>query len=223
MEVIALADIHGRVSVLDKISAQLESANLVLLVGDITHFGRQAQAASVLDAIAAYNPNILAVPGNCDHHEVGEYLTARNVNLDGRGLVLQGIGFVGLGGSLPCPGATPNEASEAELANRLDDAFAQLPPETPAILVTHQPPYDTVADYASVGRHVGSKSVHAAIEQYHPLACLTRHIHEAIGLDTIGASKIINPGPLHLGGYAKVGLADGANGTFVQMCEVCST
>jgi Icc-related predicted phosphoesterase len=34
------------------------------------------------------------------------------------------------------------------------------------------------------------------------LICLTGHIHESIGIDTIGRTKIINPGQFSQNGFA---------------------
>ncbi len=39
------------------------------------------------------------------------------------------------------------------------------------------------------------------IEQQQPLACFCGHIHEGQGIDRIGDTLIINPGPLRRGGY----------------------
>jgi Icc-related predicted phosphoesterase len=41
-----------------------------------------------------------------------------------------------------------------------------------------------------------------------PLICFTGHIHEARGIDAIGRTKLINPGPLREGGYAYAVLHD---------------
>jgi hypothetical protein len=44
--------------------------------------------------------------------------------------------------------------------------------------------------------------VRTYIETRQPLICFTGHIHEAKGIDRIGRTQIINPGPLWKGGYA---------------------
>lgn len=74
------------------------------------------------------------------------------------------------------------------------------------ILVAHQPPRDTVNDVIHGGIHVGSIAVREFIEDQQPLACLTAHIHEGTGIDTIGRTKVVNPGPVRDGRYAYLAL-----------------
>ena len=81
----------------------------------------------------------------------------------------------------------------------------------PLVLVTHQPPYGTLADVAGGFRHVGSESIRAFIEKNKPAVCFCGHIHEAQSVDHIDGTTIINPGPLRKGGYAYVEI----NGTAV--------
>jgi len=49
---------------------------------------------------------------------------------------------------------------------------------------------------------VGSKTVREFIKRTQPLICFTGHIHEGIGIDQVGRTKIVNPGPLSAGSYA---------------------
>ena len=144
----------------------------------------------------------LAVPGNCDLPETVECLRRMGIGLHGGSVVLDGLTFVGVGGSLPCPGRTPHELSESELGDALQRGVTRAVADGPRVLVSHQPPYDTTADLASNGMHVGSRSVRAFIEEHEPLICFTGHIHEGVGIDTIGPTKIVNPGLLRHGAYA---------------------
>jgi Icc-related predicted phosphoesterase len=221
MDIVGLADIHGDVRAVRKVGPDLRSAHAVLLIGDITHFGRAKEAAAIVDALAAFNPRILAVPGNCDHPEVSEYLAQRGVSLDGRRMIVDGVAFVGVGASLPCPGgATPNEIGEQRFARALENAAGPLPAGVPMILVSHQPPYDTKADGVAGGRHVGSTSVRQFIRDRQPLLCFTGHIHEGRGIDTIGVCQVINPGPLREGRYAWAALGQTVAGPAVMDCEI---
>ena len=79
-----------------------------------------------------------------------------------------------------------------------------------------------LVDFASIGKHVGSESVRAFIDQHEPLVCLTGHIHEGRGVDTIAGCPVINPGRLSEGGYARVVIGDDPDGPVVEACEVCS-
>ena len=204
MNLVALADIHGRTGRLSALDDLLGWADVILLTGDLTHFGGREQALKVLERLEEYGRPLLAVPGNCDYPEVGALLSERGVNLDGTVMQVQGADFVGLGGSIPGPVPTPNELSEEEIHQRLDAAAERLPGDRPAIFVSHQPPKDSVADRTTSGHHVGSISVAGFISRVHPLICFTGHIHESSGGAWDGETLIINPGPLGAGGCASV-------------------
>jgi Icc-related predicted phosphoesterase len=202
MKIVALTDIHGRTERLSDLAGDLAAADLLLLCGDLTNFGHRPEAEVVLTAVRSHNPHVLAVPGNCDYPDISAYLAREGINLHATHVVLNGVAFLGLGGSLPCPGHTPNEFTDDELASFLAQAAAGPAHDLPWILVSHQPPRDTALDRVRSGMHVGSRAVGAFIEEHRPLVCFTGHIHEAAGMDSIGPTKIINPGPLHMGSYA---------------------
>ena len=202
MNILGLTDIHGHLKALQDMDGMIQAADLILLVGDITNFGRQAEIESILTALEPHGKKILAVSGNCDYPEVDVCLTDRNINLHSASVIVDGIGFLGLGGSLITPFGTPNEMSEDEIESCLDRAYARLESDMPFVLVSHQPPHDTRCDRLASGMHVGSRSVRNFIEKRRPLACFTGHIHESVGTDWIGATPIINPGPLGRGFYA---------------------
>jgi hypothetical protein len=209
MIVVALSDIHDDIRRLADATHDLAAADLVLLAGDLTRFGHAADAARVVEAVREVNPNVLAVPGNCDYPDVAAYLADEGINLDARREARGGVAFVGLGGSIPCPVHTPNEYSESQLARRLEEAAAGLEPEEAWVLLSHQPPRETAVDLAHGGRHVGSRSVRRFIEERRPLVCFTGHIHESRALDALGPTRIVNPGPFRAGGYAYAVLDEG--------------
>jgi len=202
MIVVALADIHSRTDNLPRLAAVLAASDLVVLAGDITHFGRAEEAEAVVSAVSRYQPQVLAVAGNCDHREVASYLEQEGISLHRRHQIREGIAFLGVGMSLPAPGRTPGEIGEEDFARFLDEAAAGIPDNTPLVLVVHEPPFGSRVDYAFTGRHVGSQAIRQFIESRQPLLCLTGHIHEGRGEDRIGDTLVLNPGPLPHGGYA---------------------
>lgn len=202
MKILGLTDVHGDVAAVRKMVDLLQAADMLLLVGDITNFGRQAETESVLSAFGPYGKNVLAVSGNCDYPEVDACLTDRSINLHGTSVIIDGIGFLGLGGSLITPFGTPNEMSEDEIEACLNRGYAGLEPDMPFVLVAHQPPHDTRCDRLTSGLQVGSHAVRKFIEARRPLACFTGHIHESVATDRIGSTPVINPGPLGRGFYA---------------------
>ncbi len=202
MNIIALSDLHGEYTRLPAIAGDLSAADVVLLTGDMTHFGHRTAAEQIVNAVRAFNPNVLAVPGNCDYPEVADFLTESEINLHCGSMEVGQITFVGVGGSLPCPGATPFELSEEELEHCLCSAMEGIVPGTPLVLVSHQPPWGTKADKLHSTAHVGSRALRTFIEEHDPLACFCGHIHEGRGIDTIGTCCVINPGPLGYGCHA---------------------
>lgn len=113
-----------------------------------------------------------------------------------------------MGGSLPAPVKTANEQTENEFA----DGFKKLETQcnTPALTVIHQPPINTKLDQVGSGDHVGSNAVREFLQRFQPVVCFTGHIHDSSGIDTIGNTTVVNPGPAKEGRYAVIKLENGA-------------
>ena len=220
MLIVAITDIHGSGRISKKLDNDLAAADAVIVAGDLTTFGTRRDAERVLSPILKRASRVLAVPGNCDPGAVSDYLTEKDVNLHGDVRVLGGITFLGLGGSLPCPGSTPNEYTEEELAALLRRASRNLADSTPLVVVSHQPPRDTCNDCIGRDEHVGSRAVRTFLERTIPRVCVTGHIHEGMGIDHIGPTCIVNPGPLRQGGYARIDIeADGDSTVEIRKAE----
>ena len=202
-----LTDIHGAMLHYDKIKEQASEVDVIALSGDITHFGRRNEAEEIIETIRESNPNILAIPGNCDYSDVSRYLAEEGISLHCRFRDILGIRFIGVGGSLPCPGKTPFEFTEEELGEYINLTYEDNLAKKPFIMLMHQPPYETLNDNVN-GHHVGSKLIRSFIENTQPLACLCGHIHEGVGVDKIGMTYIINPGPFREGRYAFINISD---------------
>lgn len=204
---IALPDLHDHAESLKTIARPLMKASVVLLAGDMTN-GSMNHLLRLFAVLEELNEHVYAVPGNMDTAAMLAYLARESMNLHRRYEMLDGLALVGLGGALPFDGSFV--FSEQQIAQLLDDAIAGLPPNTPKLLVSHQPPYGTAVDRLSNGVHVGSKAVRAWIEREQPLACVCGHIHEAAGLDHLGSTILLNPGPLwKTSAYAYLDIEDG--------------
>ncbi|MBN1144431.1 MAG: metallophosphoesterase family protein [Bacteroidales bacterium] len=199
MNVIALTDLHGRKNILTALAPELESADLLLLCGDNTHFGKQKEMEEIVNGLRGKISAIYAVTGNCDYPEAEKYLTREGISLNATVKKHAGYTLVGLSGSLPCPGKTPNEYSEEEYEAIL--GALSIPAGEPLLMVSHQPPFNTLNDAVSPGFHVGSKSIRKFIEKYQPLVCFTGHIHEGRAVDRIGDTLVVNPGPSGAGNF----------------------
>lgn len=97
MIVINIADIHGNATPISEMGEVLSSADLILLSGDITHFGGRKEAAQIINQIRRYNSNILAVTGNCDTEEVDTFLEKENMHIHGRSIDMEDVTIFGAG------------------------------------------------------------------------------------------------------------------------------
>ena len=209
MRLAVLADLHGSVAHLQAIRGCLAGADAVVIAGDVTHFGGADAAAHIIQAMEAINPHIAAVHGNCDRAEVQTYLADRGMGVHGQAKRLGHLTFVGVGGALIGSGRTPNEADDSTLCAALHQASQGLDPSCgpgpqAMVLVTHQPAYGTRLDTPLVGGHTGSRAIRAFIEQYRPILAVSGHLHESVGVDQIGPTTLLNPGPFKQGCYAVV-------------------
>ncbi len=202
MRIIQISDLHGNDGLIEQIAGEISSTDLVILSGDITNFGGKRKAAAIVEAVTRLNPNLLAVPGNCDRSGVAEYLDEAGVSVDGVVHTVNSYTVCGMGGSLPAPGKTPTEFTEEEYADRFKKLASAY--DSVDIAVIHQPPADSKLDRISSGGHVGSKAVRDFLEASEAFLCLTGHIHESIGTDTIGNAKAVNPGAARNGHYAVI-------------------
>ena len=104
------------------------------------------------------------------------------------------ITLFGLCGSNKTPLHTPQEYNESDMELVLNK-FKKIDTTQYYIFVTHSPPVKTKLDKIFWGGHVGSKVVRNFIEKFQPDLVICGHIHEARGVDTIGKTLVINPGP----------------------------
>ena len=203
MKIVALTDLHGVSDFFSYLDNDLTEADLVVITGDITHFGGEKQTQKILSQVEKMNRSILAVPGNCDKKEVNNYLVSKDYSIDCRYKEINEIFFMGVGGSLPCPGTTPNEYSEDEFLTFLESTASYNNKGLPLVFITHQSPFNTINDKLPDGFHIGSHSIRFFIEKYQPLICFCGHVHEGIGIDYIGKSIVVNPGPFRMGSFTE--------------------
>ena len=206
---IAFGDVHQSLRFVDLIP-EIENAAGVIVTGDLTNHSPAGAVEKVWDAIYSKNNNILAQQGNMDRDNVTEFLKSKGANLHCESRELApGIKVMGVGCSIPTPFGTPGEISEEEMSRYLNETHAGLGDYEQLLLVVHDSPFNTKLDVISNGIHVGSKAVRDFIEKHQPEIVLCGHIHEAQGEDSIGKSRIFNPGMASAGGYVLVSITDG--------------
>ncbi len=215
MRIIAFGDIHMSTGTLQNIP-DIQGADLLLINGDLTNYGSKNDVKKVLNEVLSYNTNVLAQLGNLDNYEINDYLEKLDINLHGKAYLLRNkVCLIGVGGSNVTPFRTPTEYSEDELATILDGAYTQalefislaeplVNTRIPVVLVSHTPPLGTKLDKLRDGRHVGSSVIRKFIEKHQPSLCVTGHIHEGKGEDTIGKSHIINHGMFSHNGWIDI-------------------
>ena len=204
---VAFPDIHDKAEILKDMRHVLADVDAVLLAGDMTN-GNPDNLHRVLNLIEPVNESIYAVCGNMDTERMNMWLSREGISVHRRHVMLDDIAIIGCGGALPFYGRYV--FSEEELARFLDESIDGLSDDTPKVLICHQPPIDTILDVTRDGKHAGSKAVREFIERVQPLICFTGHMHSATGIDTIGDTQIINPGPIwQTREYAYAGVEDG--------------
>jgi len=202
-----LSDLHGETALLRRPPADLAGCDLLILCGDLTHFGGERAAEIILDLAQQLTPRLLAVGGNCDRLSVHRLLEQREMGLHATSHHLLGISFCGLAGARPGPRHTPFTLTESQQAAAIERGIALAHPAEPLVLVAHEPPLGTLADLVSSGEHVGSPALRRAVERHRPILCLCGHIHESSGSDQLGDTLVLNPGPARDGRYALVRLS----------------
>lgn len=218
MQILAITDLHGNEPMLETILGRAGKWDLLLFGGDLTNFGTVEQAERIIARCREAGPPVFAVAGNCDSPEIDDRLRELGVSLFGRGVVHAGIGLAGVSAMPPWRG-TMYELTEQEIADALSTGHEQLRGAERVVLLCHPPPYDTTVDQTAAGIHVGSTAVREHVAAHQPAAVVCGHIHEARGIDQIGASAIVNCGEARRGYYAELVLGEAVEARLRSISE----
>lgn len=203
MELTVLSDIHGTLDKLNAAAPLLAESDLTVVCGDLTRHGDPDELRHVVAELKQHTRCLLAIPGNMDGEDSIRILNELDVNLHGKSLILEHIQFIGSGGAMPTPFGTPYEIPESEIVNRLSSLYQQ-DHSGPLAVICHNPPHGTKLDRILLNRHVGGKQIRKWIKEVQPEVFLSGHIHEAAGVDRIGKTVLLNPGPFRRGGVGIV-------------------
>ena len=217
--ILATTDFHGDIMALRRtaLKASQNDVSVVIVCGDITHFGSLQRARELLSILNSAPCPVLFVPGNCDPPELAEENIEAIECLHGKCRQIDNINFFGAGGSSPTPLDTPFELSETEIADILKQGFEACQNKCKTVLVSHSPPKNTSLDITFTGEHVGSSSVKEFIEKKSPQLVLCGHIHEAVGVDKIKHTIVVNPGPARHGQCVLIELSEKVNAKFTRL------
>ena len=207
MKLLAISDLHGKRAALERILRAATNPQVILLGGDITHFGTGNEAAHIVQRCRETGATVLAVAGNCDSPEIDRTLERLGVGLLGRGVAVEGTGFYGLSG-MPRWHGSMYELTEVEIATALAAGRTMLEANADVeryVLLSHPPPRDA-ADATHYGDRVGSVALREHIERHPVDLVICGHIHEAYGTTHIGKTPIVNCGAGNEGHYAEIEL-----------------
>ena len=208
MKIIAFSDIHGKYN---KIIDYLKNnhVDLIIITGDITHFGPTELAEEILNEIGSFDIPVLAIPGNCDPVKLYSNIdNSKAINIHGRNVTIKNIGICGFGGSNPTPFNTPLEFEEVEIYSEAKKVMEKISDNKITIFVTHAPPINTKTDILPSGGHVGSSAIRKIIEEFQPSINVCGHIHESKAKDEIGKTQVINPGMISQGYACSIDIDD---------------
>jgi len=199
MKILATADFHGSLEASERaaLKAQSINADIVVVCGDITHFGSPEDAEGVLSPLTTLKLPVLYVPGNCDPPSLLDFKIEDAICIHGKCKAYNGLSFIGAG-SVPIDRVHPSpfEISDEEILKALNEGSNQCSHSgNGLVVVAHSPPLNTKLDVAYFGGHVGSQNLRVFIEQKQPSVVFCGHIHEARGIDYVGGTVIANTGP----------------------------
>ncbi len=216
MKILLISDVHGKVENLEKLEGEIKAADAVLFAGDFTKFKDYDTTEPCVQKMRELCPNLFCVIGNCDKPELLEEIERLDMSCEHGLVYFDGVQIAGSGGGSKFTGEAPNERDEADLQKDFDvienSGLDQEGQWSNLILISHNPPKGLACDQCAPNVHVGSQTFADFIAKIKPLAVLCGHIHEGIGIDKIGDTVVVNPGPLLEGHYAVMEIEkDGEN------------
>lgn len=192
MKILATADIHGDLKLIDRLVKKSKDADVIVIAGDLTW--AENDLRNIIGPLKKFGKPILMIPGNHETlasvdflenlYKPGVYnIHARGIKIGDTCFIACGSGNIGL-----------FQLSEDEVHNALERALKEVKGCSKTVLITHTPPYDTLLDNLGWTK-AGSVAVRDFIEEHQPDLCLCGHIHETSGLiEMIVKTKVVNVG-----------------------------
>lgn len=215
MKILVISDAHGNTENIEKLADKFGEADMVLFAGDFAEFKRPETSKPTLESILKRHECIFSVIGNCDDPSFLSEIENADISVEKSLVFHEGLAIAGCGGGTKFTGETLFERTEEEImsdfqivTNSAEQCADENGHWSNLVLIMHNPPKDTKCDMLPNGVHVGSELLRKFIETNSPLLVVTGHIHEAVGIDTIGTTTIINPGSLAEGRYGWIELDD---------------
>jgi Icc-related predicted phosphoesterase len=187
MRVYAVADVHGkpdRIAQIRRNISKLEPETLVI-AGDITNY---KNSTMVIEQLNDMPIPVLAIRGNSDWPKVDRLLERfpNTASLHLREHIINGIGLVGVSGTIPVPFRSKVGIWEQRIMNSLGTLV-----NTDTILVTHTPPLG-ILDKVFNKYNAGSRRLYKFILERQPKILICGHIHENPGVGFVGKTLVVN-------------------------------
>jgi len=183
-----------------------DEADLMVLAGDLTNYGRPQEMESLLNALVRLRVPIVAVLGNHDYEsgqqdKLMEMMTAEGIKvLDGTGYERDGVGFAGTKGFLGGFGRGILTAfGEPEVkafvqagideALKLERALSQIRTEKRVVVIHYAPIGETVkGEPTEIFPYLGSSRLAEVVDRHGANLVLHGHAHHgsAEGKTTAG-------------------------------------
>jgi Icc-related predicted phosphoesterase len=210
MRIAAVADLHYSPQTYDKIRDPMlrvrDDADLLVLAGDLTNYGRVAEMDSLLTMLVRLRLPIVAVLGNHDfesghQEELMKLMAAEGIKiLDGSGYEREGVGFAGTKGFLGGFGRGTLTAfgepevktfvqASVEEALKLERAMSQLRTERRVVVLHYAPVADTVkGEPPEIYPYLGNSRLAEVVDRHGANFVLHGHAHHgsAEGKTTAG-------------------------------------
>ncbi|HZU41810.1 MAG TPA: metallophosphoesterase [Terriglobales bacterium] len=199
MRIAATADLHFSPQSYDRIREQMnrvrDEADLLILAGDLTNYGRPQEMESLLNALVRIRVPIVAVLGNHDYEsdqqeELMRMMTAEGVKvLDGTGYERDGVGFAGTKGFIGGFGRGVLTAfGEREIktfvqaaideALKLERALSQLRVEKRIVVLHYSPIASTVKGEApEIFPYLGTSRLAEVVDRHGADLVVHGHAH----------------------------------------------
>lgn len=220
MRIAALADLHFTPALYENIKNKLEmvrqDADLLVLAGDLTNFGKTSEMEPLLNALVRLRLPIVAVLGNHDYEsgqeaELMKMMTDEGIKLlDGTAYERDGVGFAGTKGFIGGFGRGVLTAfGEPEIKKivqatidetlKLERAMSQLRTEKRVVVLHYAPVADTVkGEPPEIFPYLGSSRLAEVVDRHGANLILHGHAHHG-GREgkTVGGIPVYNVA-LHL-------------------------
>jgi uncharacterized protein len=199
MRIAAVADLHFSPQSYDRIrdtmSRVRDEADLLVLAGDLTNYGRPEEMESLLNAVVRLRLPVVAVLGNHDYEsghqaELMKMMTNEGVKvLDGTGYERDGVGFAGTKGFLGGFGrgvltafGEPEVKAFVQAAidetMKLERALSQLRSPKTVVVLHYAPVPDTVkGEPAEIFPYLGSSRLAEVVDRHQADLVLHGHAH----------------------------------------------